>query len=109
MYDLLFVVGNLIKRGQRRKERDREKKRRKEGKRLNIQIGLFISFSVRKRDGIYSRHISFDQRLYNYDRSTCVLTAFRKVEKKHRVPLEADSSKTVCNSEVGNGDALNSI
>lgn len=78
MYDLLFVVGNLIKREQRKKKRDREKKRKKERKRLNIQIGLFISFSVRKRDGIYSRHISFDQRLYNYDRSTASLPLFAK-------------------------------
>lgn len=51
----------------------------REKKRLKVQIGLFISFSVHKRDGIYSqRRISFDQRLRNYDRSTASLPHFAK-------------------------------
>ena len=102
MYDLLFVTGNLIK---RIKKRGKESENERGRERLKVQIGLFIFFSVRKRDGIYSqRRISFDQSLRNYDRSICVFTAFRKVEKKHRVPLRADISRTVCNSEVGKGN-----
>jgi len=92
MYDLLFVTGNLIKRIKKRgkesenerrrgreRERERERKEERKRKRLKVQIGLFISFLVHKRDGIYSQcRISFDQRLCNYDRSTASLPHFAK-------------------------------
>lgn len=61
-----------------------------------------FSFQYGRRDRIYSRRIiSPDQRLHNYDRSTASFLQ----EKKHRVPLGANISRTARNSEIANGNA----